>query len=157
MWCFFQMDGWTTILDAFEAVDRLHQGRIFCLILIILGNFLFSNIFIAIIIMQISDATDTFRKSRAGQRDIKVSLKQDQVYRRQKLDMRQLLARQRLGVSDDFYELGSRFVKKLRHDDLVDSQSIMFSPLWIDALYKAMQRAHHTSNMLVFKNNEKKL
>jgi len=99
--------------------------------------------------MQISDATDSFRKTQSDQRDINVSMKQDEVFRRQKLDMRQLLARQRLGVVDDFYELGSRFVKRLRHDDLIDNQSVQFSPLWMDSLYKGMQRAHHTSNVIM--------
>ncbi|ODM94568.1 Cation channel sperm-associated protein 3 [Orchesella cincta] len=149
LFAFVTMDGWTTIMYSFVDVDKKHEGRLFSLILIVLGNFLFSNIFIAIIIMQISDATDSFRKTRADEKDIKVSTKQDEVFRRQKLDMRQLLARQRLGVADDFYELGSRFVRRLRHDDLVDSHDILFSPLWMDCLYKAMQRSHHTSNIIM--------
>lgn len=74
-------------------------------------------------------------------------MKQDEVFRRQKLDMRQLLARQKVGVSDDFYELGSRFARRLRHDDLIDNREVHFSPLWMDTLYKAMLRNHHTSNM----------
>jgi hypothetical protein len=55
------MDGWTEIMEEFEIAGRLHRGRIFCFICIVFGNFVFSNIFIAIIIMQISEATDSFR------------------------------------------------------------------------------------------------
>jgi len=54
------MDGWTDLLDEFEFADLLHQGRTFCLVGIVIGNFVFSNIFIAIIIMQISEATEDF-------------------------------------------------------------------------------------------------
>lgn len=61
--------------------------------------------------------------------------------------MRQLLSRHKLGISEDFYELGSRFVRRLQHDDLVDARDVIFSPLWVDSFYKAMQRAHHTSNV----------
>lgn len=55
------MDGWTDMIDAFAAEGLLHEGRFFCLVGIVLGNFVFSNIFIAIIIMQISEATEAFR------------------------------------------------------------------------------------------------
>lgn len=55
------MDGWTEVMEEFEKANMLHGGRMFCLICIVFGNFVFSNIFIAIIIMQISEATDSFR------------------------------------------------------------------------------------------------
>lgn len=57
------MDGWTVMVDDFVEIGGpwIHYGRLFGLIGIVLGNFIFSNIFIAIIIMQISEATEAFR------------------------------------------------------------------------------------------------
>lgn len=61
--------------------------------------------------------------------------------------MRQLLARQRLSVSVDFFYLANQFQKLLRHDDLVDMNEMMFSPLWIDCVNSCSRRCLHTSNM----------
>jgi hypothetical protein len=61
--------------------------------------------------------------------------------------MRQLLARHKLGVNEDFYELGSRFVRRLRHDDLVDTREVIFCPLWLDSYYKSMLRENNTSTV----------
>jgi hypothetical protein len=55
------LDGWKDTNDEFERAGHTHSGRVFCLICVLLGNFLISNIFIAIIIMQISEATDAYR------------------------------------------------------------------------------------------------
>lgn len=88
-----------------------------------------------------------FQKRQTDELESSVFLKQESVFRRQQLDMRQLLSRHKLGLSDDFYEIGSRFVRRLRHDDLVDTREIIFSPMWMDSFYKASQRAHHTSNV----------
>jgi len=59
-----QMDGWTDIAEEFEIADFVWGGRLFCIMCIVFGNFMFYNIFIAIIIMQISEATDNFRVKR---------------------------------------------------------------------------------------------
>lgn len=55
------MDGWTDTSNEFENAGLVNEGRLFCLVCIVLGNFIISNIFIAIIIMQISEATEAFR------------------------------------------------------------------------------------------------
>jgi len=78
-----------------------------------------------------------------------VRRKKENVFRRQKLDMRQLLARQKKSSSTDFYHLGEQFQKLLRHDDLVKMTDVCTSPLWIDALYKTVARTHHTSILWV--------
>ena len=58
--CNLKIDGWTDLRDALESRSE-NYGTIFIIICIVLGNFLFSNIFVAIIIMNISEATDNFR------------------------------------------------------------------------------------------------
>lgn len=141
------MDGWTDTSQEFEEAGYVNYGRIFCIICILLGNFLISNIFIAIIIMQISEATEAFRSKQRDEREEIISLKKEIVFRRQKLDMRQLLAKQAASNNADFYYLGSQFLQLLRHDDLVDMNNIQFSPLWMDAFYKSVKRCHHTANL----------
>ncbi|CAL8138358.1 unnamed protein product [Orchesella dallaii] len=149
LFAFVTMDGWTTMVDTFKEQNYIHSGRIFCLVGIVLGNFVFSNIFIAIIIMQISEATEAFRNKQTDEREAVVARKKETVFRRQKLDMRQLLARQKLSISADFYFLASQFQRLLRHDDLVDMHDMVFSPMWIDCLNKSSQRCLHTSNLLM--------
>ncbi|ODN05838.1 Cation channel sperm-associated protein 3 [Orchesella cincta] len=149
LFAFVTMDGWTTMVDTFKEKNYIHSGRIFCLVGIVLGNFVFSNIFIAIIIMQISEATEAFRNKQTDEREAVVARKKETVFRRQKLDMRQLLARQKLSISADFYFLASQFQRLLRHDDLVDMHDMVFSPMWIDCLNKSSQRCLHTSNLLM--------
>jgi len=55
------MDGWTELLQQFVDAGMLPMGRVFNLICIVLGNFMFSNIFIAIIIMNIDEATTLYQ------------------------------------------------------------------------------------------------
>jgi hypothetical protein len=58
------MDGWTETTEEFTNAKKKHLGRFFCVVGLLIGNFLISNIFIAIIIMQISEATEEFRVSQ---------------------------------------------------------------------------------------------
>ena len=76
-----------------------------------------------------------------------VRLKKEKVFRRQKLDLRQLFARQRTSAFTDFFSIGAQFQKLLRHDDLVAMTDVVTSPLWIDSVYQSMLRANHTANM----------
>lgn len=69
------------------------------------------------------------------------------MFRRQKLDMRQLLARQKKSFSADFFYMATQFQKLLRHDDLVATKETCTSPLWIDAVFQTLLRTTHTSNM----------
>ncbi|XP_035714643.1 uncharacterized protein LOC118438444 [Folsomia candida] len=149
LFSFVTLDGWTDTSEEFERAGYTHSGRVFCLVCILLGNFLISNIFIAIIIMQISEATEAFRTRERDEREEIITLKKEIVFRRQKLDMRQLLAKQTVSTNADFYYLGSQFLKLLRHDDLVEMNNAQFSPLWMDSFYKSEMRCHHTANVLM--------
>ncbi|CAG7829678.1 unnamed protein product [Allacma fusca] len=142
------IDGWTDLNE--EMSQRAgYRGTLFIITCIVLGNFLFSNIFVAIIIMNISEATDTFRDKQREQRDTVVRLKKEKVFRRQKLDLRQLFARQRTSAFTDFFSIGGQFQKLLRHDDLVAMADVVTSPLWIDSVYQSTTKANQTSNILM--------
>jgi cation channel sperm-associated protein 3 len=142
------IDGWTDLNEELYARAG-NSGTFFIIICIVLGNFLFSNIFVAIIIMNISEATDNFRDKQREQRDTVVRLKKEKVFRRQKLDLRQLFARQRTSAFTDFFSIGGQFQKLLRHDDLVAMADVVTSPLWIDSVYQSTLKANQTSNVLM--------
>ena len=55
------VDGWTDLQD--ELDDRNMEGsRIYTIIFIFLGHFIFTNVFIGVIIMNISEATESYKQ-----------------------------------------------------------------------------------------------
>ena len=62
------MDGWT---DLQAELDKLGMtgSRIYTIIFIFLGHFIFTNVFIGLIIMNIHEATESFRIEQAVERE----------------------------------------------------------------------------------------
>ena len=54
-----QLDGWTDVQNDFDE-QGLPASRIFTMIFIFLGHFIFTNIFIGVIITNISESTEHY-------------------------------------------------------------------------------------------------
>jgi cation channel sperm-associated protein 3 len=61
MMFFSQVDGWTDIQDRLDHLGYVVGGRIYTIVFIILGHFIFTNVFIGVIIMNISEAAEAFK------------------------------------------------------------------------------------------------
>ena len=55
-----KVDGWTELVEELDR-KQLQGGRFYTVLFIIIGHFIFYNVFIGVIIMNISEATLTYK------------------------------------------------------------------------------------------------
>lgn len=57
----FQVEGWTDLQDRLDSLGFAMGSRIYTILFIFLGHFIFTNVFVGVIIMNISEATETYQ------------------------------------------------------------------------------------------------
>uniref|UniRef100_A0A7M5X154 Ion transport domain-containing protein n=2 Tax=Clytia hemisphaerica TaxID=252671 RepID=A0A7M5X154_9CNID len=130
LFTFVTADGWTDIQRRLE--EKYPGSQWFTVVFLFLGHFIFTNLFIGIIIMNIHEATEKFLQAQRFEKEAQLSLKKEYLYKRQHEDVRQMLEKQKTSHYTNFNEMASSFVKTLRHDDYVIMKDVCTNLLWIE-------------------------
>ncbi|KAK2557512.1 Cation channel sperm-associated protein 3 [Acropora cervicornis] len=124
------VDGWTEIQ---KDLDKRPYSQWFTIIFIFLGHFIFMNLFIGIIIMNIHEATEKFIAHQRQEREAVLQMKKDFLYQRQHDDVRRMLEKQKNSQYRNFEEMTHSFQQTLRHDDFVIMSDPCTNLTWIEA------------------------
>jgi len=57
---FSQVEGWTDLQEELDARNKT-GSRVFTVLFIFIGHFIFTNVFIGLVIMNINEATDDYK------------------------------------------------------------------------------------------------
>ncbi|XP_066469021.1 cation channel sperm-associated protein 3 [Tiliqua scincoides] len=110
------VDGWTDLTESLDA--RGYVGsRTFTIIFILLGFFVFFNMFIAVVIMDIQDSTDKYEQKLQAERQANLRAKKQAIVRRQQEEINTLVYEQKSMEYKTFEELVEDFKKTLLHTD----------------------------------------
>ncbi|XP_067029424.1 cation channel sperm-associated protein 3-like isoform X2 [Acropora muricata] len=130
LFTFVTVDGWTEIQ---KDLDKRPYSQWFTIIFIFLGHFIFMNLFIGIIIMNIHEATEKFIAHQRQEREAVLQMKKDFLYQRQHDDVRRMLEKQKNSQYRNFEEMTHSFQQTLRHDDFVIMSDPCTNLTWIEA------------------------
>lgn len=133
LFSFVTVDGWTDLQHELE-IRGYGWSRIYTIIFIFLGHFIFTNIFIGVIILNISEATEKFEKEEMKERAAVLKHKKEFMMMRQHQDIQQMLDKQRKGNYTNFYEMVEEYQRSLKHTDSVTLSDLCTNILWIETM-----------------------
>ena len=143
-------DGWTAVQENIDDADMTGKwSRLYTIFFICIGHFIMTNVFIGIIIMNISEATETFRQERRRERELAVKRKKAFMMQRQREDINRMMEKQRRGNWSNFYEMVQSFQESLSHDDYTTVQDMCTNPIWIQTLLNTLDRQDQTLENLM--------
>ncbi|XP_032234312.2 cation channel sperm-associated protein 3 isoform X2 [Nematostella vectensis] len=129
LFTFVTVDGWTEIQ---KDLDMRPYSQWFTITFIFLGHFIFTNLFIGIIIMNIHEATEKFIQQQRQEKEHILQMKKDFLFKRQREDVKKMLEKQRSSQYANFEEMTRSFQQTLRHDDYVIMADPCTNPTWIE-------------------------
>ncbi|XP_078087581.1 cation channel sperm-associated protein 3-like [Mustelus asterias] len=152
------LDGWTD-LQAETGRLGFTSSRIFIIGFILLGCFLFFNLFIGVVIINIRETTKEFNKGVQAERETMLIQKKQAILQRQQSHITDLMEKQKTSQFASFSEMVEKFKQTLRHDDYVLLDDLCSSLSFIDiyltsldeqdnTLYKLQQLYFETSYVL---------
>ncbi|XP_068684842.1 cation channel sperm-associated protein 3-like [Montipora foliosa] len=130
LFTFVTVDGWTEIQ---KDLNTRPYSQWFTIIFIFLGHFIFTNLFIGIIIMNIHEATEKFITQQRQEREAVLQMKKDFLFQRQHDDLREMLEKQKNSQYTNFEEMTHSFQQTLRNDDYVIMSDPCANLTWIEA------------------------
>ncbi|KAJ6667949.1 hypothetical protein lerEdw1_016270 [Lerista edwardsae] len=133
------VDGWTDLQD--ELDERGFSGsRTFTIIFILLGFFVFFNMFIAVVIMDIQDSTEKYEQKLQTEKKALLRAKKLAIVKRQQDEINALLYEQKTTEYKTFDELVEEFKKTLLHTDPVILEEFCCSLPFIDLYFMSLDR-----------------
>ncbi|XP_077999655.1 cation channel sperm-associated protein 3-like [Glandiceps talaboti] len=144
LFAYVTVDGWT---DLQQTLDEKQQtgSRVYTILFIFLGHFIFTNIFISVIIMNIHDATEDFREEQAHERETTIQKKKEYMIQKQHNDVKQMLEKQQGSQYANFYEMVREFQKTLRHDDFAVMVDLATNLTWMETMLTSLD--HHDNTL----------
>jgi len=162
-------DGWYEVQ---EVLDRqfssnptmMYVSRIVIIFIIIIGHFIMFNIFVAINIMQVSEANQEYNEEIIAEREAILQRKKDKILQRQYDDVKKLREEQEArGCS--FYQMIDNFKNTLKHEDYTLTEDIITDIEWMEnyiftldmldnTTYKLQQLFFEYTNCLIYAQNE---
>ncbi|XP_062826424.1 cation channel sperm-associated protein 3 isoform X2 [Anolis carolinensis] len=142
------VDGWTDLQD---ELDDLHfvSSRTFTIVFILLGFFVFFNMFIAVVIMDIQSSTEEYDQKLKAERRANLIAKKQIILKRQQEEVNELLAQQKTTEYQTFDEMVEEFKKTLLHTDPVILEDFCCSLPFIDLYLLSLDRQDAT----IYKEN----
>nr|XP_008113723.1 PREDICTED: cation channel sperm-associated protein 3 isoform X2 [Anolis carolinensis] len=138
-----RVDGWTDLQD---ELDDLHfvSSRTFTIVFILLGFFVFFNMFIAVVIMDIQSSTEEYDQKLKAERRANLIAKKQIILKRQQEEVNELLAQQKTTEYQTFDEMVEEFKKTLLHTDPVILEDFCCSLPFIDLYLLSLDRQDAT-------------
>ncbi|XP_070544767.1 cation channel sperm-associated protein 3-like [Ptychodera flava] len=143
LFAYVTVDGWTDLQQSLDD-KGLTGSRIYTIVFIFLGHFIFTNIFISVIIMNIHDATEDFREEQTKEREQIIQGKKEYMIQKQHNDVKQMLEKQQGSQYSDFYEMVGEFQKTLRHDDYAVMLDLATNLIWMETFITSLDHQDNT-------------
>ncbi|XP_058852550.1 cation channel sperm-associated protein 3-like [Acipenser ruthenus] len=141
------VDGWTDLQSKLDVLG-FTSSRIFTIVFILLGYFIFFNMFIGVVIMEIQHSTKCFEKELQTEREITLAQKKQEIIKKQQQEVRQLIQNQTTNDLNKFSELVERFRKTLRHSDYLVTDDLYTSLSFIDIYLTSLDHQDNTLQRL---------
>ncbi|XP_067928927.1 cation channel sperm-associated protein 3-like [Watersipora subatra] len=127
-------------------LDKRDQtgSRLFTVAFIFVGHFIFTNVFIGLVIMNINEATDEYKKQQDAEREAIIKNKKEFMMKRQQGDVKRMLERQKMGNFSNFHDMLQDFQKTLRHDDYVQMTDLCTNLIWIETMVTSLDHMDNT-------------
>ncbi|XP_060621283.2 cation channel sperm-associated protein 3 [Anolis sagrei] len=137
------VDGWT---DLQEELDNRHfvSSRTFTIVFILLGFFVFFNMFIAVVIMDIQSSTEEYEQKLKAERRANLIAKKQTILKRQQDEVNDLLNQQKSTEYQTFNEMVEEFKKTLLHTDPMILEDFCCSLPFIDLYLLSLDRQDAT-------------
>ncbi|XP_046853933.1 cation channel sperm-associated protein 3-like [Xenia sp. Carnegie-2017] len=135
LFTYVTVDGWT---DIQKGLDIRPYSQWFTISFIVLGHFIFTNLFIGIIIMNIHEATETFRLQQVMEKEATLQMKKDFLYQRQHNDVKEMLEKQKSSQFVDFKDMCRAFQETLRPDDFVIMSDTSTNLVWMETFITSL-------------------
>ncbi|XP_033114150.1 cation channel sperm-associated protein 3-like [Anneissia japonica] len=143
LFSYVTVDGWTDLQGRLDALD-MAGSRFYTILFIFLGHFVFTNVFIALIIMNIHEATETYREEQIQEREQIIQKKKEYMIQRQHNEVRLMLEKQNQGQFQNFNEMVLEFKKTLRHDDFMVSVDLATNLTWLETYITTLDHEDNT-------------
>nr|XP_029527703.1 cation channel sperm-associated protein 3 isoform X1 [Oncorhynchus nerka] len=137
------VDGWTDLQQNLDDLG-MNSSRIFTIVFILIGYFIFFNMFIGVVIMEIQHATKRFENEVQSEREASLTQKKHAILQRQKNEIRNLIQSQ----TGNFTKLVQQFNKSLRHTDYTVMEDLCTSMSFIDIYLTTLDHQDTTVNKL---------
>ncbi|XP_029555371.1 cation channel sperm-associated protein 3 isoform X2 [Salmo trutta] len=137
------VDGWTDLQQNLDDLG-MNSSRIFTIVFILIGYFIFFNMFIGVVIMEIQHATKRFENEVQSEREASLTQKKHAIIQRQKNEIRNLIQSQ----TGNFTKLVEQFNKSLRHTDYTVMEDLCTSMSFIDIYLTTLDHQDTTANKL---------
>ncbi|XP_071195875.1 cation channel sperm-associated protein 3-like [Salvelinus alpinus] len=137
------VDGWTDLQQNLDDLG-MNYSRIFTIVFILIGYFVFFNMFIGVVIMEIQHATRRFENEVQSEREASLTQKKHAIIQRQKNEIRNLIQSQ----TGNFTKLVEQFNKSLRHTDYTVMEDLSTSMSFIDIYLTTLDHQDTTTNKL---------
>uniref|UniRef100_A0A8D0DVX7 Cation channel sperm associated 3 n=1 Tax=Salvator merianae TaxID=96440 RepID=A0A8D0DVX7_SALMN len=135
------VDGWT---DLQEELDnrKFYSSRTFTIVFILLGFFVFFNMFIGVVIMDIQESTDQYEEKLKAERHAALISKKHGILKRQQEEIEDVLSQ--TNEYKTFDEMVVDFKKTLLHSDPVVLEEFCCSLPFIDLYLTSLDRQDAT-------------
>ena len=124
-------DGW------FEMTSDTGD-RMFTVAFIFIGHFIFTNLFIGVIVMNIHSATLRFQESEKEQRECLLKAKKEYMMKKQHEEMEQLQQKQMAIQFKNFQDLANAFHNTIREDEFVMMSEHVTTLTWLKTILTTM-------------------
>ncbi|XP_019361807.1 PREDICTED: cation channel sperm-associated protein 3 isoform X1 [Gavialis gangeticus] len=125
------VDGWTDLQSSLEE-HGFTASRAFTIVFILLGFFVFFNMFIGVVIINIQDSTQNYKWECKAEMQAALQAKKQAILKRQQEEVNKLMHQQKTSEYKAFSELVDDFKKTLQHTDTVVLEDFCASIAFID-------------------------
>jgi hypothetical protein len=153
MWTLFRFicaDEWPEIQKNLESYSG---SRVFTMFFVFIGNFIFANIFIGLIIMNISDAQQEHQRTVQAEEAKKLEEKKANENKNKNETINKLVKHNKLGnllTSDDMGLLIENYRRHFKSKTIVESKDLSANLIWIKLFAQTLMRLDNT--MFILKN-----
>ncbi|XP_062909370.1 cation channel sperm-associated protein 3-like isoform X3 [Mobula hypostoma] len=140
---YHKLDSWS---DLEEETDQFgfKSSRLFIMCFILLGVFLFVNLFIGVIIINIRETSREFNKGIQAERESTLMGKKQAILQRQRNHITEIMEKQKTSQFESFSEMIAKFKQTLRHDDFIMLDDICSSLTFIDIYLSSLDEQDNT-------------
>ena len=131
LFIFVTADGWYEMTS--DTGDR-----IFTVAFIFIGHFIFTNLFIGVIVMNIHSATLRFQESQKEKRECLLKAKKEYMMKKQHEELEKLQEKQMAIQFKNFQELAKAFHNTIREDEFVMMNEHVTTLTWLKTILTTM-------------------
>uniref|UniRef100_A0A8C4JUH9 Cation channel sperm associated 3 n=3 Tax=Dromaius novaehollandiae TaxID=8790 RepID=A0A8C4JUH9_DRONO len=141
------VDGWTDLQEELED-HGFTNSHVFTIVFILLGFFVFFNMFIGVVIIKMQDSTQKYERECKAAKKAAVWAKKQAILKKQQEEVSKLTHEQKTIQYKAFSELVDNFKKTLHHSDSIVVEDFCVSIPFIDLYLTALDLQDDTVDRL---------